>query len=152
MAQAQCLSWAKHAHLLPELPTSDEVESAWLEALTHPPSPAHRILIASSGPQLVGFAAYGPGSEVSSGEIFDLVIAPDFERSGHGSRLLASLVSDLQAQGQTLVTTWVAQADTARQRFLAAAGLRTDGARRLLGAANGQELWQSQWSATLPER
>ncbi|MGL5830490.1 MAG: hypothetical protein ACRC0L_13125, partial [Angustibacter sp.] len=75
MAAAQRAAWAQH-DCLPELPSPEEVAAAWRAAVDQAPSPAHRILIASSGPSLVGFAAYGPGSAPETGELFELVIDP----------------------------------------------------------------------------
>lgn len=39
------------------------VRDQWAAAISAPPSPAHRVLVACDGPQVVGFAASGLGPD-----------------------------------------------------------------------------------------
>ena len=62
----------------------------------HPPSPAHRLLVALAGGRIVGYLAVGPGEDEDAGpadgEVLALTVAPAEQRMGHGSRLLAAAV------------------------------------------------------------
>lgn len=100
---------------------------AWDAAVTDPPSPAHRVVVACSGPTVVGFAAVDP-----DGELVALLVDPSHQRRGHGSRLLSAAVDHLRGTGASLLVAWCPLEDTARREFLTSAGLRPDGAWREL--------------------
>lgn len=110
-----------------------ELADAWLPAVTAPPSPAHRVLVACSGPTVVGFAATEPG-----GEIVTLLVDPPHQRRGHGSRLLSAAVDLLRSDGISRVRTWCPVADVPRREFLLSAGFGDDGARRRLSVPGGR--------------
>lgn len=108
---------------------------AWTPAVTEPPSPGHRVVVACSGPTVVGFAAVDPG-----GELVALHVDPAHQRRGHGSRLLSAGVDHLRGAGAALLVAWCPLPDSARRAFLVSAGLAPDGAWRELevpGATRG---------------
>lgn len=108
---------------------------AWRGAVTEPPTPQHRVLVACSGPTVVGFAAVDP-----AGELVALLVDPTQQRRGHGSRLLSAAVDHLRTVGAGAVVAWSPATDGARRAFLASAGLEPDGAARELevpGALTG---------------
>lgn len=126
------------------------VRARWTAAITAPPSPAHRVLVAGAGPRLVGLLAWvpdGPGVEVVA-----LEVDPDARRAGHASRLLAACVDLARADGATHLTTWVLGAEPVRERFLGSAGLGPDGAERQLGLpgpADAEPVVERRWGAAL---
>ncbi|MBU6245761.1 MAG: GNAT family N-acetyltransferase [Actinomycetales bacterium] len=112
------------------------VAEAWADAILRPPSRRYRVLVATEGvsDELVGFAAIGPAQDPdlsdASGEIHALIVHPARLRAGHGSRLMASCVDHLRADGCHTAVTWTLLADEARRAFWQSAGWAPDSARR----------------------
>ena len=166
IAATQLAAWRDaHSDMLGEevLASLDGAAFAerWAVAITSPPSPGHRVLVACQGADVVGFAAVGPlpsphGSPLDppGGEMLALEVAPRSQRAGHGSRLLAAAVDHLRQDGADHVQTWVLDGDSARAQFLASAGLRADDAIRTLASgtmADGTErrVTEHRWSAAI---
>ncbi|MCA5893209.1 GNAT family N-acetyltransferase [Isoptericola sp. NEAU-Y5] len=120
----------------------DAMRDRWASAITAPPAQGFAVLVALAGPVVVGFAAVGPG------QILALEVDPDHQRGGHGSRLLAAAVDRLRTDGADRVVTWVLDDDTARERFLDAAGLGPDGMERVL-ATGVRDVVERRWSAEI---
>lgn len=133
--------------------TRASFEPAWRESLRTPPSPLHRLLVATEGDAVVGFAAIGPDEQDTSvGEIYALGIEPSHRRLGNGSRLLNAAVDTLRAGDFESVTTWVLSDDEAVRAFLTAAGLQPDGAwRDRVVAADGRTAREVRLTASLAE-
>jgi GNAT superfamily N-acetyltransferase len=117
-----------------------DLAAAWSQAVTAPPSRRHRVLVALDHGELVGFVALAPASDADAdpavdGEILVLVVDPDAQRRGHGSRLLNASVDLLRDEGVRRITTWVPDADSPRRQFLESAGFGLDGATRVLDAS-----------------
>ncbi|MCL2091034.1 MAG: GNAT family N-acetyltransferase [Micrococcales bacterium] len=137
----------------------DAMRASWQAAITAPPGPGYRVLVACDGPRVVGFASVVPrpadpeAGSPAAGTILALEVAPDDRRSGHASRLLAAVVDLLRTDGATEVSTWVLHGDEARARFLAGVGLGPDGAQRHLTDRTAPDdvpvLIESRWSATI---
>ncbi|GIG79294.1 GNAT family N-acetyltransferase [Planotetraspora kaengkrachanensis] len=128
----------------------------WDEAITSPPTPRHRVLVAvervmpdgdasdsSEGEEVpdsdrvVGLASHGPAEDPdvnasSTAELLTLLIDPNHIRRGHGSRLLNATVDHLRDDGFRTVVTWVFADDHAMIGFLESAGWGEDGAERVL--------------------
>lgn len=122
----------------------------WAAAITAPPSPAHRVLVACDGPRVVGFAATAPAEPADDGvEVLSLEVDPDHQRGGHGSRLLAACVDLARADGAAHVLTWVLDGDPARERFLAGSGLGPDGAERTLATGPDGAVHERRWAAEI---
>jgi len=106
----------------------------WRDSLVAPPSPAHRLLVACAGEQVVGFSAVGTSSDPAGcegdGEILVLGVHPEARRSGHGSRLLNASVDTARGAGFQLLGVWLPWRDEVTRRFLVAAGFAPDGALR----------------------
>ncbi|MEU4687923.1 GNAT family N-acetyltransferase [Actinoplanes sp. NPDC023714] len=134
------------AHVLANL---DEAYLArgWTEAITAPPTPRHRVLIAveqsDTAKSVVGFAASGPADEQALAPeekplpdgvaaVTDLLIEPRWGRRGHGSRLLAAAVDHWREDQFRSAVAWAYEADTAMRKFLASTGWEPDGAGRAL--------------------
>ncbi|BCY14432.1 GNAT family N-acetyltransferase [Actinoplanes sp. L3-i22] len=133
------------AHVLAQLDEAVLTE-VWSSAITAPPSPRHRVLIAveqGETDQVVGFAAAGPADEhaLSPEEpplpdtvaaVTDLLVEPRWGRRGHGSRLLAAAVDLWREDAFGFAVAWVYDADNVMKKFLASAGWEPDGAGRAL--------------------
>ncbi len=141
-------------------------EPAWRQSLRNPPTPLHRLLVATEGETVVGFAAIGPAAEAETaelpgadepshhtGEIFTLGVTPQHRGTGNGSRLLNAAVDTLRAGDFQDVTMWVlANADQTRA-FVSAAGLQPDGAwRDRVIAADGRTVREVRLTASLSEQ
>jgi GNAT superfamily N-acetyltransferase len=105
----------------------------WAEAVSAPPSPRHRLLVAVDEGAIAGFAAHAPASDpdqdaATTGELLTLLVDPTRQRAGHGSRLLAATVDHLRDDGCATAVAWVFAADDVLRAFLASAGWEPDGA------------------------
>ncbi|EYR62560.1 GNAT family acetyltransferase [Actinotalea ferrariae CF5-4] len=159
IARTQLRAWrSSHAEVLGAdvLDRLDAVavQEQWAQAVSAPPSSAHRVLVACDGPRVVGFVASAP---VEDGvELVALEVDPDHQRGGHGSRLLAACVDLARETGAGHVRTWVLEGDVAREQFLGAAGLGPDGSRRELASdgpdvdgAGPRSVAEHRWSAEI---
>lgn len=122
-------------HILAEI-TEDWLRERWSEAVTSPPSPSHRVLIAVEQTQqdyVVGFLASAPDEDDTSvAAITELLVEPRWGRRGHGSRLLAATVEMWREDGFARASAWTFERDLAMNKFLASAGWARDGLRREL--------------------
>ncbi|HUX69402.1 MAG TPA: GNAT family N-acetyltransferase [Cellulomonadaceae bacterium] len=159
IADIQLEAWrTAHADVLGEpVLTSldrDAFAAGWNTAISAPPGPGHRVLVACDGPHVVGFVAIrplhddGPDASSTAGEVVALEVLPSAQRGGHGSRLLAAAVDLLREDGLVHVATWVLDGDTAREQFLTDAGLGPDGAARAL-ATGIREVVERRWVAEI---
>ncbi len=116
--------------------TPEAFGEVWAKSLATPPSPLHRLLVATQGPDMVGFVAIGPtgeGDEEGTGAIGEILIGGVLEshrRAGHGSRLINAAVDTLLAGNFGQVETWVLALDSVTLEFAEQAGLTADGAWR----------------------
>ncbi len=144
IAGVQAAAWrAAYADLLPA-EVIDDLHSAdardqWREAIATPPSARHRVLVAVTGVDVVGFAAFGPSEDsdlaaMVDAEMIALCVLPDRIREGHGSRLVNAAVDHLREDGFLHVRVWLSAGaeDERMHAFLAGAGWAEDGARREL--------------------
>lgn len=136
----------------------DQLTAQWSRAITAPPGPGYRVLVAMHGPRLVGFASVAPvtapaesGDDVPGGEILALEVLPEARRVGHGSRLLAAVVDLLRDEDRAgSVQTWVLAGDAVREQFLGSAGLDDMGAERRLGSdGDPREVTERLWAAAI---
>jgi GNAT superfamily N-acetyltransferase len=145
IAAVQADAWrTSYADLLPaevlEDLDSPAARDQWRTAVTSPPSPTHRVLVALSGADVVGFTAFGPAEDPDvvttvDAELNALSVRPHRLREGHGSRLVNATVDHLRGDGFLHVRVWLAApggADDRLHAFLSGAGWAEDGARREL--------------------
>jgi GNAT superfamily N-acetyltransferase len=156
IARIQLTTWrTAYRRLLPRH-VLDELDEGWMgqrwtEAISAPPSPRHRVLVAveQAEPQshLVGFLAAGPADEAALAPeedalpegvvaVTDLLVEPRWGRRGHGSRLLAAGVDLWREDGFHTALAWAYQDDAATVKFLGSAGWAPDGATRALDVAD----------------
>lgn len=118
--------------------TGPRFASVWRRSLENPPTSRHRLLVATAGPQVVGYVAVGPAGDEpglthgSTGMLYDGGVHPDARHAGHGSRLLNAAVDTLRAAFDelTAVATWVLADAEHTRAFLQGAGFAPDGAWR----------------------
>ncbi len=136
---------------VPQVPERT-VREQWVETLSAPRPEGCHTLVALHGAGVAGFASCAPGGEVepvpgreapivAGTDILALEVAPDFARSGHGSRLLAAL-ADLT--GAPNLRVWITAGDDPRVRFFQSAGFAPAGVGRRLAAGSGvlvEHLW-----------
>ena len=164
IARVQTVTWrTAYRDVLPLAVLDQWDESAaaasWRAAVTAAPTPAHGVLVALDGEEVVGFAAYGPAEsspdeppapDGPATEIAPLLVEPRWGRRGHGSRLLAA-VSDLaRATGAGRLVTWLPETDRVTARFLESAGWDRDGWARTLDTG-GDPLREVRWHTLLGE-
>lgn len=150
IGRLQARAWAEnHAAALGAQVTAIDAENMariWADAISGPPTAAHRVLVARDGEEVVGFAATAPDG--SATEIVALEVDPARTGLGHGSRLLAACVDLARDGGAGSILCWVLEDDGARAGFLRAAGLAPDGVRRTLDIA-GRGVREERWAAAL---
>lgn len=126
-----------------EAMTPQAAADGWRDALTAPPGPQHRVLIAlEAGPadtSSVGFAAIAPANPDEeeaddASELVTILVEPRWGRRGHGSRLLSAAVEAARATGAERMICWVLGGDKATEDFLRSAGWERDGWARTLDA------------------
>ena len=153
IARIQLSTW-RHAYrrmlprrVLDEL-GEEWVADRWREAITAPPSPRHRVLVAveqAQGSYLVAFAASGDADDAALAadedladlgpgvaSVTDLLVEPRWQRRGHGSRLLAASADLWREDGFHTALAWAFDADAAMAAFLTSAGWAPDGTTRAL--------------------
>jgi GNAT superfamily N-acetyltransferase len=147
IAELQRRSWAVQwpadlaELMLASVSLADMVES-WRLAIERPPKAAFRVLVATDGERVVGFATTMPNQDEDAdrgteGAIDEFVIDPPAQHHGHGSRLLNACADTLRADGFARACCWVNAANDAFRRFLTAAGWAVDGATREIGPEDG---------------
>lgn len=145
LGEIHARAWrASYGELLPDAAAPAlapaNLAQAWGSAVAEPPSPHHRVLVATSGAQVVGFVALAPTSDTDTDparevELVVLLIDPDHEHEGHASRLLNACADTARERGTAVLRAWVPEADRDRQGFLERAGFARDGAARVLDAS-----------------
>jgi len=149
VARVQLTTWqAAYGGLLPSqalVLDPEELAAAWEQAVTSPPTPRHRLLVAVDAGEVVGLASSEPAEE--GAELTALLVEPRWGRRGHGSRLLAASVDHWRADGVRLAVTWVFESDTVVSAFLASAGWGPDTVVRTLendAAVVRQRRWHTE--------
>ena len=156
IARVQLDTWrTAYAQLVPPAvlaeATPERAAAAWLAAVSTPPSPRHRVLVALEQDWVVGFVAFAPGSPDEPGaEIVTLLVEPRWGRRGHGSRLLAAAVDLLRSDGTDRVLAWLPEGDQASARFYLSAGWAPDGVVRTL-ESSGEILREVRYHASLAD-
>ncbi|MCZ2861028.1 GNAT family N-acetyltransferase [Blastococcus sp. VKM Ac-2987] len=124
------------------------VAGSWRAAVTSPPSPSHRVLVAIEKDTVVGFAALAVVADV--GEVGTLLVEPRWGRRGHGSRLLAAVTDLAAADGARRLEVWLAESDRASADFYESAGWEPDGWARTLDTGDAP-LRELRWHTVLDD-
>ena len=127
--------------------------AGWERAVLAPPSPRHRVLVATEGGEVVGLLGLAPTRGLAQGdpgaepepavEITALGVDPARQRCGHGSRLLAAAADHARADGACVLLVWAVRGDESVRGLLAGAGLERTRSRRELPVGRGvaEECW-----------
>jgi GNAT superfamily N-acetyltransferase len=156
IAEVQLTTWkAAYGELLPpEALALDpgDVAAAWEQAVSAPPSPYHRVLVAVEGDEVVGLASCEPAAdedlEVPSAELGALLVEPRWGRRGHGSRLVAAAVDLWREDEVEQAVTWVFDTDEVVEAFLTSAGWGPDAVARTL-ESGATTVRQRRWHTAL---
>ena len=163
---------AGHDGPLPEgvraMVSAPVIAAGWEPAVTAPPSRAHHALVATDDGAVVGLLGLAPAEVVAAdgpaaggedtrprsaeravevAEVTALGVAPDHQRRGHGSRLLAAAVDLARDDGAAMLTVWAVRGDESLARLLAGAGLEPTGSHRALPVGDG--ITEDCWAAAL---
>ena len=143
IAELQRRSWATQwpANLAELMLTSvslAEMVESWRTAIERPPGARFRVLVATDGKRVVGFATTMPSQDEDAdpseeGAVETFVVDPAAQHQGHGSRLLNACADTLRADGFIRASWWVNARDEKLRRCLTAAGWATEGATREIG-------------------
>lgn len=133
------------------------IAAGWEGPVTTPPSPEHHVLVSTEDGLVVGLIGVAPtqgldeqGQPVEgsrAAEITALGVAADYQRRGHGSRLLAAAVDLARADGATALSAWAVRGDESLTGLLTAAGLTRTGAHRQLPIGEG--VTEDCWAALI---
>jgi ribosomal protein S18 acetylase RimI-like enzyme len=144
LAELQRRSWATQwpadlAELMLSSVSLAEMVESWRTAIERPPEAKFRVLVATDGTRVVGFATTMPSQDDDAdqgkeGAIEVFVVDPPAQHQGHGSRLLNACADTLRADGFVRASCWVNAADDKLRMFLTAAGWAADGATREIGS------------------
>ena len=161
IAEVQAAAWRRAwSAYLPDdsLAVLDGADAAdaWRSAVTAPPSPRHRVLVAEERADVVGMAAFGPAEEAdldpgTDAELVALAVDPARWREGHGSRLLAAAAEIAGGDGVHRLVAWLPATDEAARAFLVGAGWAPDGAHRELEGGGRQVRLHTDVSARAAE-
>ena len=124
------------------------VARSWHAAVTSPPSPGHRVLVAHERDTVVGFVAMAGAGDVV--EVSTLLVEPRWGRRGHGSRLLAAVTDLAAADGRRRLETWLPEIDRVSADFYESAGWEPDGWARTLDTGD-TPLREVRWHTVLDD-
>jgi GNAT superfamily N-acetyltransferase len=143
IAEVQVTTWRQaYGNILPRdvLDGLDPaaIEARWADSIALPG--AGHALVALEAGRAVGVAAASRATDpdqdpATTAEVGPLLVLPEAQGRGHGSRLLAAAVDLLRADGVERAVCWVFQGDSGAQTFYETAGWALDGVSRDLDAA-----------------
>ncbi|HEV8489573.1 MAG TPA: GNAT family N-acetyltransferase [Candidatus Limnocylindrales bacterium] len=107
-------------------------EAFWRKTVEEPGD--HRLWVAESAGQVVGFASTGPGRDddlpAGAGELMAIYVAPAAWGEGFGARLFRHAIADLRERNIHPVVLWVLTDNPRGRNFYEAMGWQPDGAVR----------------------
>ena len=128
------------AEIFTAIATTDP-EMQWARAVIAPPGPGHRLLVATQGPDVVGFGALAPSQDADADpgelEIVAWEVHPDHRGHGHGSRLLTAMADHARSISADTLTIWITHDDESRRFVLQEAGFAPDTAHRTVQVDEG---------------
>jgi GNAT superfamily N-acetyltransferase len=93
------------------------------------------VVVAVPGPELVGFARFGPSRDEDAdsamvGEIISIYVIPEAWGQGLGKRLMSSALAGLTTAGYAQATLWVLDSNARARQFYERGGWKPDGAEK----------------------
>lgn len=122
---------------------ADEMAERWDRLITAPRDARIRTLVALERASIRGFALVHPchdpdADQIADGEIGEFVVAEEFLKQGHGSRLLQACADTLRADGFRRAVWWLTTNADEVRGFAESAGWEADGAHRELEGPSGR--------------
>lgn len=105
--------------------------------------PAHRMLVADDGGQIVGWATFGPGRDEGSarvGELAGLYAHPSVWSTGVGHALITRVADELREAGFDEAYLWVLHGNERASRFYERHGWIADGEEKVADAGGATAL------------
>ena len=140
IATVHIRSWqAAYRGLLPQdyLDTLDipRRTESWKRALRSTDWSKGGVVVAVPGPDVLGFAGYGPTRDEGEdccavGEIRQIYLLPEAWGKGFGQRLMSAALIRLASAGYTQATLWALTTNTRARRFYEKNGWAPDGTTR----------------------
>jgi L-amino acid N-acyltransferase YncA len=133
IAEVHVASWRwAYGNLMPggflERFSVEDRERQWIETVR---GGVDRIVVASRGDELVGFASAGPSRDddalPGTAELFTLYLLQRFQGRGVGGSMLEDVVEGLGDSGYRRATLWVLETNTLARRFYERKGWVWDG-------------------------
>lgn len=135
-----------------EFPDVETLAQQWADAIRNAPSRRFRILVATEGPLVVGFAAVAPDDD--DHDVIDpLHVSAGRRRLGHGTRLITAIADTSRELGATVLTAWALEGDHPWTNLLADSGFTVSGESRSLDLHGDDTvvLIQHRWQAGLED-
>lgn len=144
VAAVQTACWEHDYRWPPEIYAAiaaSDPEMQWARAVIAPPGPGHRVLVATHGRDVVGYAALAPSQDADAdagdAEIVAWEVHPEHRGHGHGSRLLAAVADHARMIGAHALTVWITHDDESRRFVLRESGFAPDAAHRTVQMDEG---------------
>ena len=122
-----------YAHVFPEselAALSVESDIEWMTRVLEDLPPRAHTVVAERAGRICGFVNVGPERESALGELgelFAIYVLPDCSGQGVGRALMATALSQLQADGFTEAILWVLEDNPRTRHFYELAGWQPDG-------------------------
>lgn len=134
-------------------PSVEELARTWADAIRHAPDRRTRVLVATQGPFVVGFACVSAESQES--DLIDpLHVGSEKRREGHATRLMAAIAETSREFGAHALSAWALEGDHPWTNLLADSGFTISGQTRTLDLYGDDRvvLIQHRWHAALEEQ
>ena len=137
--------WQSLLHTMGNAPSTTSEQSMLPDGgATLAPVPDAAVLVATeANDHVIGWLLLSAAHDSLPGgvcEVLDLVVAPEHQRQGHGSRLMHAAADTARQRGAAWLCTWCPLPDEPRRAFLIAHGFAPDGAvRDLAGGGSSTE-------------
>jgi GNAT superfamily N-acetyltransferase len=131
-------------------PSVEELALVWADAIRNAPSRRSRVMVATEGPLVVGFAAIAPEDEIT--DLIDpLHISSGKRRAGHGTRLMTAIADTSKDLGALVLSAWGLEGDHGWTNLLSTLGFSVSGETRSLDLHGDEQvvLLQHKWQAAL---
>jgi GNAT superfamily N-acetyltransferase len=133
-----------------EFPSVEELALVWADAIRNAPSRRSRVMVATEGPLVVGFAAVTPEDEIT--DVIDpLHVSRGKRRLGHGTRLMTAIADTSKDLGTRVLSSWGLEGDHGWTNLLSTLGFSVSGETRSLDLHGDEQvvLLQHKWQAAL---
>jgi GNAT superfamily N-acetyltransferase len=134
------------------VPSVEDLARVWADTIRNAPSRRYRVLVATEGPLVVGFAAVAPEDDAT--DVIDpLHVSTGRRRLGHGIRLMTAVADISRDLGARVLTAWAMEGDHPWTNLLADMGFTVSGESRSLDLHGDDSVvvMQHRWQAALAD-